>query len=68
MSKGITVHLTDNTMRRFEQIKHYGGGTTTIVKVKKMSYGTHYTLRKIKWSKYKIINLIIKTWLKIKYI
>lgn len=69
MNKDFKVHIAGPVLRRFEGLKTHGfSGTHTVVKVKKIPAGAQYTLRKIKWSRYRLINKIIKLWLKIKYI
>lgn len=68
MSKAVTVVLRDPVgFRRFEKLKHPGGGTSTIVKIIKTTSETTYILKCVKWSKFKIINKAIKLWLTIKY-
>lgn len=68
MSKAVTVVLRDPVgFRRFEKLKHPGGGTSTIVKIIKTTPETTYILKNIKWSRFKLVNKIIKLWLTIKY-
>lgn len=55
-------------LRRFDIISSDGINRKTIVKVKKDQYSVTYTIKNIKWSKYKFINKLIRLWIKIRYI
>lgn len=64
----VTFHMRDNVMGRFETIKTQGNiEPYTIVRVKKTPNGTFYTVKKMKWSKYKFINRLIRIYTIIRY-
>lgn len=69
MSEPVTVVLSaePSGFRRFDQLKHPGGGISTIVRIKKTKQETQYTLKKVKWSRYKFINKIIRLYIIIRY-
>jgi len=52
--------------KRFERISN-GFGTRTVVKIKKGYHGYIITIADVKWSRYRLINLLKKLFLIIKY-
>jgi len=64
----IQLSNDGNGFRRFETIKfQYAQDPVTIVKINKTPTETTFTLKKIKWSKYKIINRLIKLFYRVRY-
>lgn len=64
-----TIRVMGDPFKRFEGIKSFSSGETqTVVKVDHWYTGqTQYTVKKVKWSKYKILNWFIRLYIKIKY-
>lgn len=71
MSNETKVTVGGMPFRRFEGVKSFStGDIQTVVQVRESIYGsvsTTYTLKKVKWSRYRIINWFKRLFIIIKY-
>jgi hypothetical protein len=62
----VKVQLDKPVFRRFDRVRS-GLGEQTVVRVKSRNGAHTMRCKNIKWSKYRLINYLIKFWIIIRY-
>lgn len=68
MSKAVKITLVYGDFRRFDLVRFQSvGEDATVVKKRHKHHCYTYTVKKIKWSKYRLIRLLQRLFIIIKY-